>query len=120
MDGKAPQWDDIISGEWTEDSDSPHRHIKETDTFGHVLQLVTGIAFLLAIIAIFQLVWQTYGNELDAIHMQETIAINNGFDETIVPDSDKIARSQAGEPPVDPQPAESGFIGWMYIPRFGL
>ena len=121
MDGNTPQWDDIISGEWNEeDSDSPHRHIKEPDTFGHVLQLVTGIAFLLAIIAIFQLVWQTYGNELDAIHTQETIAINNGFDETIVPDSDKIARSQAGEPPVDPQPAESGFIGWMYIPRFGL
>ena len=54
MDGNTPQWDDIISGEWNEeDSDSPHRHIKDPDTFGHVLQLVTGTAFLLAIVAIW-------------------------------------------------------------------
>lgn len=130
---QAPAWADIINPEeGTEttvrtgrrrkkqkDGYNPNRHRPEdtVDTPGHILQLIGGLAFLLVLICLIQLVWQVKGSELDAIHAQEKIAINAGFDETKIPEG--VAQPQEGDPPVEPQPLETQFIGWMYIPRLG-
>lgn len=134
MTGNAPypQWDVIMSGEPAADTQElpaippahtpkprSHKHQPAKPDIGaRILQLFYGLAFLLAIISVFQLTWQVKGNELDAMHTQETIAINHGFDDSDIP-VNHVAQPQAGDPPVEPQPADTQFIGWMHIPRLG-
>lgn len=91
-----------------------HRRRSRADM---VLDAVSGVLILLALLASFHVLWTIGGVGLDTVHAQETIAVNAGFDDTKVPEG--IARPQEGDPPVDGEPQETQFVGWMYIPRLG-
>lgn len=133
IDPTPTEWDDIINGVRTRRQrrhgatephpDRPARHAKTPtrrapDNGGaSVASLITGVAFLMAILCAMHLAWLVGGNGLDSIHQQEMVAVNSGFDEPEIPEG--VAMPQDGEPPVDGQPQDGQFVGWMYIPRLG-
>lgn len=82
-----------------------------------ILELASGVLIALAALALFHVSWTAGGVGLDTVHAQETIARNAGF-----PDAghaDGVAQAEEGEPPVDGEPLDGQFVGWMHIPRLG-
>ncbi len=78
------------------------------------------ILLALGIICVLYVVWQLWWTGVDSARTQQaqeqsvswtTPASTSG--------SYKIAKAQAGDPPVDAQPVEGGVVGQIYIPRFG-
>lgn len=82
-----------------------------------LVETVSGVLLVLALIAAFHVAWTMGGVGLDTIHTQETIAQNAGFPEP--EHAEGVAQAEEGEPPVDGTPMEGQFVGWMYIPRLG-
>lgn len=94
--------------------------VRHVSVGAHILELCTGVIYLLLIICLMQLGWMYGGRSLDSIHTQEMSAKTVGFnDKTAKTTTDRIAQPQTGDAPVDGQPADKQFVGWMYIPRLG-
>lgn len=89
-----------------------------------VIQAVYSLLFLLVAIGVMHLGWMYGGNSLDTIRTQETIARNAGFKDvgaaTEMVATSRIATGHRSNVPVESGSlTEGGFVGWMYIPRFG-
>lgn len=96
----------------------PVKTVEQQPLWVKILQLVGGLAFLLAVFLILHIVYVYWGISFDQIHEQETIAAQASKQHVDVDlTSEKIAKPQTSEPPVEGgEPSNEQFIGWMYIP----
>lgn len=94
----------------------------KTSSSRHILQLLSGLMIVTAILLGFHMGWIYVGNGMDQIHTQQVLSKNEGFKE--VKDStanggQRIAQAQEGDPPIETAPKHGAVLGWMHIPRFG-
>lgn len=107
---------DTVSG--TTGRGGGHRRHRSVgwDIAGIVGEILLG----LGIICVLYVVWQLWWTGVDSARTQA--AQEKTMSWTTPASSDgsyKIAKAQAGDPPVDTQPVEGAVIGQIYIPRFG-
>lgn len=97
------------------------RPVRRESTGLRLLDMSLGIVILLVVACLMQLSWMYIGHDLDSIHTQEIVAKTSGFDDktTAHADTTRIAQPQSGDAPVDGNPQDTQFIGWMYIPKLG-
>ncbi|MBT1164580.1 class E sortase [Bifidobacterium felsineum] len=85
-----------------------------------IVDLIAGMLLILGMLGGFHAMWIGYGQGLDMIHRQETIArTQNVKAATVNASSTRIAEPRAGDPPMESRPAHASVMGWMWIPRFG-
>lgn len=96
------------------------RHTRPRPRTGRrILQLLSGLSLTLAILCVFHVGWVWWGDSLDSIHTQQTLAARHGVKDVDAGDTTRIAKPRDGDPPGEDEPAYGTVLGWMWIPRFG-
>lgn len=95
---------------------SRHPAIQALD---YIRQFVTGTAFILALLLMFQFAWQYWGCGLDTESVSQNLekASTVKFENS---ETDKIGQVHTGTPPIERESADDGeLIGYLRIPRLG-
>ena len=96
------------------------RHTRPRPRTGRrILQFVSGLSLTLAILCAYHVGWIWWGDSLDSIHTQQTLAARHGVKDVDAGDTTRIAKPRDGDPPGEDEPAYGTVLGWMWIPRFG-
>lgn len=124
IDGESPEPEDALKIRGGRHNARNRGRLAGPSVRTLVIQAVYSMLFLLVAIGVMHLGWMYGGNSLDTIRTQETIARNAGFKDvgttTEMVSTSRIAAGHTSDVPADTGSlGEGGFVGWMYIPRFG-